>query len=278
VTSGDSWLYIQPETSVGTNSGIIDCWFSLNTGTARTGIITVTAADGASGSPMNVMVTQAGTIVLSVSPTNRKVTIDAGTTTFSVSNTGAGTMPWTAAVTSGDSWLSITSGASGSKAGTINCSFTANTGTTARTGTVRITVTGATSLVDVTVTQAATPSTQTGCMATVYANGISVLLQVPYLTYSDPGSGTVSLWADFLYEFNSTNTTSVPFKLTNYDILKNPSFSCAASTLSGNLIIHIPDILFPDNTHYWVDLEYSKDLSINGNIYFLYKDSMLIPQ
>ena len=64
-------------------------------------------------------------------------------------------MPWTAAVTSGGSWLSITSGASGTNAGTITCAFTANTGTSARTGTIRVTATGATgSPKDVTVTQA----------------------------------------------------------------------------------------------------------------------------
>ena len=98
-----------------------------------------------------------GHLVISVSPASRNVAKDAGTTTFSVSNTGTGTMPWTAAVTSGGSWLSITSGASGTNSGTITCSFTANTGTSARTGTIRVTATGATgSPVDVTVTQAAT--------------------------------------------------------------------------------------------------------------------------
>jgi hypothetical protein len=48
-----------------------------------------------------------GPSVISVSPASRAVAKDAGATTFSVSNTGTGTMPWTATVTSGDSWLSI---------------------------------------------------------------------------------------------------------------------------------------------------------------------------
>ena len=100
-----------------------------------------------------------GGTLLSVSPVSRDVAKDAGVTTFSVSNTGTGTMPWTAAVTSGDSWLSITSGSSGINSGTINCSFTANTSTTARTATIRVTANGATgSPVDVTVTQAPTIS------------------------------------------------------------------------------------------------------------------------
>jgi len=93
--------------------------------------------------------------VISVSPVSRTVAKDAGATTFSVSNTGAGTMPWTAAVTPVSSWLSITSGASGTDSGTINCSFKANTSSSARTATIQVTAPGATgSPVNVTVTQA----------------------------------------------------------------------------------------------------------------------------
>ena len=91
---------------------------------------------------------------LVISPLSRSVPKDAGTTTFSISNGSTGTMPWTASVTSGGTWLSITSGASGTNAGTITCAFGANTGA-ARTGTIRVTATGATgSPKDVTVTQA----------------------------------------------------------------------------------------------------------------------------
>ena len=93
--------------------------------------------------------------VISVNPPGRSVAKDAGSTTFSVTNTGTGTMPWTATVTTGGSWLSITSGASGSNSGTIPCSFAATTTTSARTATIRVTASGATgSPVDVTVTQA----------------------------------------------------------------------------------------------------------------------------
>jgi hypothetical protein len=92
--------------------------------------------------------------VISVSPISRAVAKDAGATTFSVSNTGTGIMQWTVEVTSG-TWLSITSGASGSNSGTITCGFTANTSTSARTATIRVAATGATgSPVDVTVIQA----------------------------------------------------------------------------------------------------------------------------
>jgi hypothetical protein len=96
-------------------------------------------------------------MTLSVTPSNRDVAKTAGTTTFGVSNTGYGTMPWTAAVSSGGDWLAITSGTSGSNTGTITCSFTANTGSTPRTGKITITAAGAIgSPKVVTVTQAAT--------------------------------------------------------------------------------------------------------------------------
>jgi hypothetical protein len=54
-----------------------------------------------------------------------------------------------------------------------------------------------------------------------------------------------------------------------YGLVNNLSFSCAASTLSGD-ILHIPDVLFPDGiTHYWVDFQYSLTLSTAGNAYYL---------
>ena len=107
--------------------------------------------------------------ILVIAPASRNVDKDAGTTTFDVSNTGTGIipMPWTAAVTSGGDWLSISAGTSGSNSGTITCSFTANTDIPARTATIRVTATGATgSPVDVTVTQA---QKSTGSLAVSFA-------------------------------------------------------------------------------------------------------------
>ena len=154
VTSGDSWLSVTSGAS-GSNSGTINCKFIENTSTtARKGTIQVTAT-GAASSPQDVTVTQAGQPVLSVSPASRDVVKGAGTTTLSVSNTGTGTMSWTAQVTSGSSWLRIQSGASGSDTGTITYAFDANAGTSARKGIILVTAVGATgSPKDVTVTQA----------------------------------------------------------------------------------------------------------------------------
>ena len=124
---------------------------------------------------------------LVISPNSRAVAKDAGATTFSISDTGTGVMPWTASVISVGSWLSITSGASGTNAGTITCSFTANTSSSARTATIRVTATGATSSpADVMVTQAAsTPPTPD-----IKANGQDEQITVSYGT---PVSITASL-------------------------------------------------------------------------------------
>ena len=111
-----------------------------------------------------------------------------------------------------------------------------------------------------------TPS-PTACTATI--NGI-LLLHMPYLSYVNPVSGTLSLWAELLYEFNPTYPTLLPFKLTNAAFVNNPSFSCSASTLSSELNIHLPDVLLPDgSTHLWVNLEYDIALSANGNNYWV---------
>jgi hypothetical protein len=97
--------------------------------------------------------------VLSVTPANRDVPATAGNTTFNVTNSGGGTLNWSATVTSGADWLSITSGASGTNSGTITVAYTANCGNSSRTGTIRVTAPGAAGgPIDVMVTQA-TPST-----------------------------------------------------------------------------------------------------------------------
>ena len=105
--------------------------------------------------------------------------------------------------------------------------------------------------------------TSTGCTASLDAN---LALHIPYIIYSTPLS-SVSLSADFSYEFNPA---FIVFKYINSEVMINPSFSCTAATLSGSLVLHIPDILLSDGTtHLWADLEYSGDLSNSGDIYFI---------
>lgn len=202
---------------------------------------------------------------LLVSEENLWVETESGSTTINVSNAGTvdTTMAWTSEVKSGGSWLHITSGASGNNDGTIFCAFDKNMGEV-REGVIRITADEAIGTpVDVTVTQA--PKV-TACTATIDG---TLLLHIPYLSYSDPNSGTQTLWAKFDYAFNPMYPALIIYKLNRFDI-KNDPFSCAASTLSYDSKIHIPDVLLPDGTtHLWVDLEFIPALSIDDNIYFV---------
>jgi hypothetical protein len=216
VTSGSSWLSITSGAS-GTNTGTIYCSFPANTGaSARTAIIRVTAT-GATGSPKDVTVTQPATstttqTVLSVAPVSRDVDKYAVATSFSVSNTGTGTMPWTAAVTSGGSWLSIASGYSGTNSGTINCSFTANTSSTARTATIRVTATDATGSPQyVTVTQSGQQSlTISGSVKT---SSSSIGVSGVTITFSN-GGGTATT------DVSGNYTVTIPY---NYSGMATPS-------------------------------------------------------
>ncbi|RPJ60323.1 MAG: PKD domain-containing protein, partial [Acidobacteria bacterium] len=105
----------------------------------------------------NVVVVTRQLSKLQVSPVERQVQGSSGTTSFSVSNTGAASMSWTASVVAGGDWLSINSGASGTDGGTITCSYTQNSGGVVRTGTIRVLALGALgSPKDVQVTQGTT--------------------------------------------------------------------------------------------------------------------------
>ncbi|MCD6584320.1 MAG: DUF1566 domain-containing protein [Desulfobacteraceae bacterium] len=161
-----------------------------------------------------------GDTILSVSPISRNVPKEAGTTTFSVSNTGTGTMNWTAAVTSGNNWFAITSVASGSNSGTITCAFDANTSTSSRAGMIQVTADGATgSPVDVTVIQAESPAvmlTELSISGPVSINENSTATYTAIASWSDGTTSTVTpSWSE-----NSTyasingsgvvTTTSVP--------------------------------------------------------------------
>jgi len=90
---------------------------------------------------------------LSVAPVNQPVTSAAGATTFTVANTGSGTMAYT--TSESESWLSITGGVTGGNSGTITVSYDANPGS-GREGIVTVTAPGASgSPIQVRVTQAA---------------------------------------------------------------------------------------------------------------------------
>jgi alpha-tubulin suppressor-like RCC1 family protein len=161
VVSGMNWLSIE-NGAEGSNNGTISCHYNANTTAfSRTGEIYIQAT-GAVNSPMTVTVTQEAHDIeapahwISISPEHRPLSRDAGNTSFFVSNAGTDTMDWTAEVVSGSNWLTITSGANGSNAGTVSCQYDANTTAFSRFGQICITALGAgNSPVTVTLEQAA---------------------------------------------------------------------------------------------------------------------------
>ena len=94
---------------------------------------------------------------------------------------------------------------------------------------------------------------------------------MPYITYyQSQFNTTLSFSADFTYDLNFDYPSLIIFKYVNLNMIDNPSFLCAASTLSSTLVLHMPDVLFPDGvTHIWADLTYDPTLSTNGNDYFI---------
>ena len=143
VVSGAEFASIASGSS-GTDSGLISLALQSNTSQAnRTATIRVESVD-AINSPVEVSITQtAQETVLQVTPDTQTIGSEAGSASFQVDNAGSGTMNWTASVASGANFLSLTSGTTGTNAGTITVAAAANTGTEDRTGTIRIEAPGA---------------------------------------------------------------------------------------------------------------------------------------
>lgn len=139
-SSGASWITITSGSS-GSGNGTVSYSIPANTGSSqRTG--TITAAG------KTYTITQAGaTAACTYGLSATSASFDSAAHTGSVSVTSATGCTWTAA--SNTSWITVTSGNSGSGAGTVNYSLAANTSTSQRVGT--ITAAGMT----FTVTQAA---------------------------------------------------------------------------------------------------------------------------
>ncbi len=224
--SDAAWATITNGTS-GVNAGTITVSYTENTtGAERVATITVTA-DGATGSPKSVKITQAPELaILSVTPANSAVSASAGVMTFSVENTGTGTMNWTAS--SGEAWATITAGNSGTNAGMITVSYAANTTTTPRVATITVTAEGATeSPKSVTLTQAGeqpilavTPTdsaveAEAGTATFTVTNvGNGTLTWTAgsgesWATITEGGSGTGDGTITVSYEANSSNAVRV---------------------------------------------------------------------
>ena len=226
--------------------------------------------------------------ILYETPSYKSLDYGSGTFSCSVSNTGtAGPMTWTASVTSGGSWLSITSGASGTNSGKINCRFTANTGAMSRTGTIQVAAPNATgSPVVISVTQgykiniipvncnllcAGSGGTCINnvclCTATLDSN---MNLHIPYIYYDDPKSGGEVFGADLNYFPDSAYPNSIIYKYVKIDsVPADELITCEKATLSSSFVLQIPDIVLPDGSHATAILTYNAALSTGGNIYFV---------
>ena len=117
-TSNASWITVTAG-ATGSGSGTVSYSFTANTSTSsRSGTITIAG--------QTYTVTQAGiTCSYTLSPTS--VSVSSAATTGSVSVTSAAGCTWTAA--SNNSWITVTSGASGSGNGSVGYSITARTNT-----------------------------------------------------------------------------------------------------------------------------------------------------
>jgi hypothetical protein len=183
-------------------------WITATSGTAVTGsgtfAFTVAAAPDASARTANVTVAgqtvsvsqQGVACTYAVSPTSASFGAAGGSTSFTVTTTSG--CAWTAAATA--SWLSVTSGASGTGTGTVTYSVAANPDAASRTasvtaGGVAHTVTQA-GLSTCTVTLARDDETfgvagGTGTFDVAAASSCSwtVIANAPWISITDPAGG-----------------------------------------------------------------------------------------
>jgi len=186
-----------------------------------------------------------------ISPLDYLVTKDAGSTTFSVSNTGAGIIPWKAAVTAGADWLSISSGAGGTNTGNITCAYTANTSTSSRTGTIRVTAYGAdgTSIQkDVAVIQQTTLSASpngSNCESNYVDNGDGTVTDINTGLMWQQQTGDIMSWNDAMLYCTEPLANYSDWRLPTKDELKTLTSNCWTPTIDP---AYFPNT-FPD--FYW---------------------------
>jgi len=126
-TTDVGWISLEPPRS-GSGSGAVGFAVAGNGGNERSGTITIAG--------QRATVTQAGAAApcaFAISPTSQNVAASGGTGTVALSTQGG--CRWSA--TSGASWITVTSGGSGTGNGSVGFSVAANTGA-ARTGTLTI--------------------------------------------------------------------------------------------------------------------------------------------
>ncbi len=138
-TSVDSPFILAPNESQ-TIQVNID-WDKIS-GNQDIGYITIQSDDP--NEPTTVVTVTANPLesVLNVDPLSKTVKSSSGNAVFNITNTGSGTMNWTAEVIEGADWCSINNGESGTNNGTIKLKYKKNTGPS-RTAKIRVTAEGA---------------------------------------------------------------------------------------------------------------------------------------
>jgi hypothetical protein len=127
-TSNSSFITVTSG-ATGTGSGTVAITIAANNGAARTGTLTIAG--------QTVAISQSGggsACTFLLSPASASISGGGGTGSFTVTADSA--CSWTATTT--DSFVTITSGSSGTGNGTVAFSVTANSGSTARTGTITV--------------------------------------------------------------------------------------------------------------------------------------------
>ena len=202
--TNNSWVKIT-STSAGLGNGTINYLIIQNFGIPRTGAITVNGKDFVINQGLNC------TYTISLPATSIPATFSTGSVTVTASDAACA---WTAV--SNASWITVTSGATGSGIGAVGFSVAANATTTARTGT--ITIAGNT----FTVNQAATcgyslsaTSASVGAAASTGTVGVipsaqncgwAAVSNASWITISSGASGTGNGTVGFSVGANTTAT------------------------------------------------------------------------
>lgn len=204
--SSASWITITSGSS-GSGNGTVGYSIAANPSiTPRTGVVTIAGA--------TFTVTQAGVpCTATLSPTG--VSVEAGATTGSISVSIPAGCAWTASDNA--SWVSITSGASGSGNGTVTFSIAANPTTAQRTAAITVAgqtfgITQAGIVCSITVSPTALSPTHAGGSGTVTvtANASScnwtAASNTPWITMTGGSSGTGSGTVSYTVAPNTTTS------------------------------------------------------------------------
>jgi hypothetical protein len=180
----------------GTGNGSVNYSVAANaTGALRSAAIAV--------GNRSFTITQAGPCSYSISPTD--VSVGEAATSGSVFVSASAGCPWTAASTA--SWITITSGASGSGGGTVNYSVASNPGGPTRTGTLNIAG-------DVfTVVQSSCDITVTPPTVTAAASGATTFALVRAGASCSWNASTPTSWISFPSGTSGTGTDWVTFQV-----------------------------------------------------------------